>query len=332
MKKISVIIPARNEEKYIAVCLDSVLANDYPKELTEILVIDGESTDNTRKIVEKYTLKFPNIKLLINKQKTVPFALNLGINESSGEFIIRLDAHSYIPTNYFSELIKFSEEYKSDNIGTCCITDVKNKNSKTNAIKKVLSNRFGVGNSLFRIGVTEPQKVDTVPFGCYRKEVFDKVGLFNKYLKRNQDIELNKRIAKTGGKVILIPEVKSTYFARESFTEIAKNNFSNGLWNILTVYITKKFSSLSIRHFIPIIFLLSIILPMIGMIFNPFIGLISLLSIASYLVLISAVSYRIKDESTSFFFIVTGFLVLHFSYGFGSFVGLTRVDYLFKKS
>lgn len=330
--KISVLIPTRNEEKYISTCLDSVIANDYPKELTEIFVVDGESTDNTRVIVEKYTSKFPNIKLLINKQKTVPFALNLGINESTGEFIIRLDAHSSIPTNYFSELIKFSEKYKSDNIGTCCITDVKNKNAKTNSIKKVLSHKFGVGNSYFRIGIIEPREVDTVPFGCYRKEIFSKVGLFNENLTRNQDIELNKRIGKAGGKITLIPNVQSTYYARESYSEIAKNNFSNGLWNILTVYVTKNINSLSLRHFVPFLFLLSLILPLIGMIWFPPLSLITAVSLISYIIFLIIVSLGINDKTTNLLFIIKSFIVLHFSYGFGSLVGLTRLDFLFKKS
>ena len=331
MKTISVIIPCRNEEKYIVDCLHSVLYNDYPKELTEIFVVDGNSIDNTKKIVEEFSLKFPIVKLLINRDKIVPLAMNFAIRVASGDLIIRLDAHSKIPNNYFSELVRASDKFDADNIGTCWITDVKNKNPKSNAIKKVLSNKFGIGNSLFRIGVNEPQEVDTVPFGCFKKEVFGKVGLFNKYLKRNQDIELNKRIARAGGKVILISEVKSTYFARETFIELAENNFGNGLWNILTVYITKKFSSLSLRHFIPIIFLLSLILPLIGMIFNSIVGIISLLSLISYLTLISFISYNLKDKTTSFIYIFISFLVLHFSYAAGSLLGLLRLDYLFKR-
>ena len=332
MKKISVIIPCRNEAKYIADCLNTVLDNDYPKELTEIFVVDGKSTDNTKKIAEEFSAKFAKINVLINQDKIVPLAMNLGIKASSGDLIIRVDAHSKIPRNYFSELVKASERFDADNIGTCCLTDVKNKNPKSNAIKKVLSNRFGVGDSLFRIGINKSQEVDTVPFGCYKKEVFGKVGLFNKHLKRNQDIELNKRIAKAGGKVILISEVTSTYFARETFIELAKNNFGNGVWNILTVYITKKISSLSLRHFIPIIFLLSLILPLIGMVFNPIVGIVSLLSLISYLYLITFISYKLKDKTTSLVYIFISFIVLHFSYALGSFVGLLRLDYLFKRT
>ena len=331
MKKISIIIPVKNEERYIAACLESVLNNDYPKELMEIFIVDGLSNDMTIDIIKRYLTQYNNIKLLSNNNETVPYALNMAIKKSSGEYIIRLDAHTSIPRNYFSELIKLSEEFNADDIGTCCITDIKNSNSKTNAIKKVLSNKFGVGDSYFRIGISTPKEVDHVPFGCYKREIFNKVGLFNQKLTRNQDIEFSKRIKKSGGRIILIPNVQSTYYARESFFEIYKNNFANGKWNILTVYITKKLSSLSLRHFIPIIFLLSIIIPLIGMIFNPIIGLISLLSLMSYLSLISFISFKLKDKTTSFIYIFISFLVLHFSYAFGSLLGLLRSDYLFKE-
>ncbi len=331
MKKISVIIPVKNEEKYIAPCLDSILNNDYPKEFVEIFIIDGQSTDRSNEIVQKYSISYPSIKLLINKNETVPYALNIGIKESSGDYIIRLDAHSEIPTNYFSELIKFSDKHLADNIGTCCITDVKNKNPKTNAIKKVLSNKFGVGNSYFRIGILEPKEVDNVPFGCYRREIFEKIGLFNPNLTRNQDIELNKRISRNGGKIILIPNVKSIYFARESFYEIAQNNFSNGLWNILTVYITKRINSLSLRHFIPFLFLITLIIPLIGMIWIPVLGFVSLTSLISYLIFLIAISLKINDSSTSLSYIIISFIVLHFSYAFGSLFGLIKINYLFKK-
>ncbi len=329
--QISVIIPCRNEEKYIAACLDSVLNNDYPHDYLEVLVIDGKSNDNTCKIVEKYTEKFNFIHLLINENNTVPFAMNLGINKSRGEYIIRLDAHSKIPANYFSQLIDWSIKLNADNVGACWITDVKNKNPKTNSIKAVLSNKFGIGNSYFRTGIDEVKIVDTVPFGCYRKEVFSKIGLYDNRLTRDQDIELNKRLKRNGGKIFLIPNLSSTYFARETFRGIAKNNFQTGLWNILTVYLTKRISSLSVRHFIPLIFLLSLILPLILIIWYPIIGLVAAISFLSYILVLMSVSIKINNNTTTWYYILYSFLVLHFSYGSGSLSGLFRLKYLFKK-
>ena len=331
MDKISIIIPCRNEEKYIGGCLDSVVSNDYPKDFLEVFVVDGKSTDRTGEIVEGYSKKYEFIHLLINENKTVPYAMNQGIKESTGDFIIRLDAHGVFPNNYFSKLIYWSKKLDADNVGALWITDVKNKNPKSCSIKKVLSNKFGVGDSLFRIGVDKVTEVDTVPFGCYRKEVFEKVGLYDVRLERDQDIELNKRLKKYGGKIFLLPELSSTYYARETFSGIAKNNYQTGLWNILTVYFTKRLGSLSFRHFVPVLFLLSLLVPLISTIWNPLLGLIAVISIVSYLVVLLKITLEIKDKASSIYFILCAFLVLHFSYGFGSLIGLFRVDTIFKK-
>lgn len=332
MVKISLIIPCRNEKKYIIDFLESILSNDYPKELIEIFIVDGKSDDGTFEIVDDFIKAYPFITLLINEEKTVPYALNQAIKNCTGEYIIRLDVHSKIPENYFSKLVSSAISTGADNIGTICITDVKNKNPKSSAIKNVLSNKYGVGNSYFRIGTKIAMEVDTVPFGCYKKSVFKYFGLFNVNLKRNQDIELNKRIIKAGGKVILLPDPYSIYYAREDFSGVAKNNFSTGYWNILTIYLTKNLNSISLRHLIPLIFVLSLIVPIIFITVNPLFGFISLASFISYLILICTVSLKIRDDTTKLYFLIITFLLIHFSYGFGSLVGLFRFDYLFKKN
>lgn len=332
MVKISVIIPCRNEKKYIIEFLESVLNNDYPKDFLEIFIIDGKSDDGTLEIVSDFIKAYPFITLLINEEKTVPYALNQAVSKCTGEYIIRLDVHSKITENYFSKLVSSAISMGADNIGTICITDVKNKNPQSLAIRKVLSDKFGVGDSHFRIGIKTTREVDTVPFGCYKKSVFEKFGLFNVHLTRNQDIELNKRIKKGGGKVILLPDPYSVYFARETYNRFAKNNFSTGYWNILTIYLTKNFNSISLRHLIPLIFILSLIVPTVLITVNPLFGLISLASLISYLVLICTVSLKIRDNTTKLYLLIITFIIIHFSYGFGSLVGLLRLNYLFKKN
>jgi glycosyltransferase involved in cell wall biosynthesis len=331
MDKISVIIPTRNEEKYIAGCLESVIRNDYSKDYLEVLVMDGKSTDSTQIIVKEFSKKYNYISLLINENKTVPYAMNSGIKKAAGDYIIRLDAHGEFPSNYFSKLIKWSKKLNADNVGALWVTDVKNKTPKTLSIKSVLSNKFGVGNSYFRIGTEEVKEVDTVPFGCYKKDVFQRIGLFDYRLERDQDIELNKRLKRNGGRIFLVPDVYSIYYARETYSSIAKNNFQTGLWNILTVYFTRRIDSLSLRHFIPFGFLLSLIVPFLLMFWNQFFGYLSLLSLILYIVTFITISLQIKNKTNSFFHIVWSFLVLHFSYGFGSLVGLFRFDILLKK-
>jgi len=322
---ISIIIPCLNEERYISNCLDSILNCDYEKSKMEIFVVDGMSSDKTREIVKEYSKKYDYIKLLDNPDKIVPKAMNIAIKETKGEYIIRLDAHSFYPKNYFTKLIDWHQKLNAQNVGAVVITDVKNSNKKSNSIKEVLSHRLGVGNSDFRTGVYGVKEVDTVPFGCYKKEVFKKYGLYDERLIRNQDIELNKRIINGGGKIYLVPDVKCTYYSRENFKALAKNNYSNGFWNILTAYYTKTLNSLSLRHFIPLLFILSLVLPTILFIFYPKLIYIAFLSFSSYFALVIIMSLKLRNKSNSFIYLLSSFFVLHFSYGVGSLIGIFSV-------
>ena len=325
MSFISIVIPILNEEKYIATCLDSVLSSDYPHKNLEILLVDGMSSDGTRDIIKKYQEKYDFIELIDNEKKIAPVAMNLGIRSAKGEYIIRLDAHASYPVDYFSELIAWSEKLDAQNVGGVVITDVKNKNKKSNSIKEVLSHKLGVGDSEFRTGTKELKEVDTVPFGCYKKEIFEKYGYYDERLVRNQDIELNKRIINGGGKIYLIPTIKCTYFARETFISLAKNNYSNGFWNMLTTYYTNTLSSLSLRHFIPLLFVLSLFLPLILSVVYPKILWIAILSLGSYLSLVILISIKLQNNSNSMLYLTMGFLTLHFSYGLGSLLGVFSV-------
>ena len=239
---------------------------------------------------------------------------------------MRLDAHAQYPPNYFSVLVKELVRLRADNVGVACKTDVLNKTSKTLAIREVLSNRFGVGNSTFRLGVDKVIEVDTVPFGCWKKDVFNKYGFYDERLIRNQDIELNKRIVRGGGHIFIVPDTYCTYLARETFDGLAKNNFGNGKWNILTVYYTKQFKSLSVRHFIPLLFLLSLIVPSILACFYFPIGIISLISLLLYIFLISIISLSLAlKKKLCFLYLMKAFVILHMSYGWGSLVGIINM-------
>lgn len=328
---LSVICPIYNEEKYIAKCIDSILAQDYPKDDMEVIFVDGMSKDRTREIVAEYTSKHPFIRLIDNPDRIVPPAMNRGIKASKGDVIMRLDAHATYEKNYFSVLVKALHELNAENVGSVCRTDVLNKNPKTLAIREVLSNKFGVGNSVFRTGVDKVMEVDTVPFGCWKREVFDKYGLYDVRLVRNQDIELNKRILRGGGKICIVPNTFCTYLARETFQGLSKNNYGNGKWNILTVFYTKQFDSLSIRHFIPLLFVLSLIIPTcLALAYTPFI-FVSLLSLFAYVSLLGMISVKLSlTKKLNVFYLLAAFLVLHLSYGWGSLVGLLNIPFMKK--
>lgn len=323
---LSVICPIYNEEKYIDTCIKSILEQDYPKDDLEVIFVDGMSTDRTRDIVNKYASAYPWIILIDNPDKIVPQALNRAIAVSHGNIIMRIDAHASFASNYFSALAAACDKYDADNVGAACRTDVLNKTGKTLAICEVLGHPLGVGNSSFRIGIDRVKEVDTVPFGCWHRRVFDKYGYFDNRLIRNQDIEFSKRIIRNGGKIVIIPDTYSTYFARETYSKLAKNNYSNGKWNILTVWYTHQFNSLSVRHFVPLLFLLSLILPALCSVFyNPLIW-ISIISLLTYLITVSLVSIRLAlKKHLNFCYLVATFFVLHISYGCGSLAGLLKV-------
>lgn len=325
---LSVICPIYNEERYIEACIESIVAQDFPKDNLEVIFADGMSTDRTREIVAEYTARYPWIRLIDNPERIVPPALNTAIKASKGDIIMRLDAHASYPPNYFSALYNAHKRIKADNIGAVCKTDVLNKSSKSLAIREVLAHPLGVGNSAFRTGIDKEKEVDTVPFGCWRREVFDKYGLFDERLVRNQDIELSKRIIRGGGKIVIIPDTYCTYYARETFGKLAKNNYGNGKWNILTVWYTHQFKSLSIRHFIPLLFLLSLIVPILAAIIWPPLAYLTLLSILAYTSVVATVSAKLaRTKNLSFFQLVKTFIVLHLSYGWGSLVGILQTTF-----
>ena len=328
--KVSIVIPCKNEEKYIEKCINSFINSTFDINQVEILVVDGNSTDKTREIVTRINQQYPQIKIIDNPKEKTPFALNIGIQQASGEYILIASAHSSFDNDYIEKIIAYFDTLQADVIGGVMETKVLNKTPKTNSIIEVLSNKFGVGNASFRVGIKHPEKVDTVPFGIYKRKLLLEIGGYDERLIRNHDIEMSKRLLKRNKVIFLVPKPKCYYYARETYSEIFKNNYRNGKWNIITVYITKLFSSLSLRHFIPLIFVSSLLLPLLGAILYPPLAFLSLFSALAYLLLITTISFQIKNNnnSTQIRYLIFAFITLHFSYGLGSIVGLFSIKHL----
>jgi glycosyltransferase involved in cell wall biosynthesis len=321
---VSIIIPCRNEEKYIGKCLDSIVQNDYPKEHIEVLVVDGMSEDRTRTIVGEYAEKQTFIKLYENQKRIVPTAMNIGIRNATGEIIIRMDAHSTYEKDYVSKCVRSLRELQADNVGGVWVTLPGDDSIIAQSIAVALSHPFGVGNAHFRIGLKEARLVDTVPFGCYRREVFDRIGLYNEHLVRNQDIELNLRLKKAGGRILLVPDIVSYYHARSTLSDLAKNNFWNGYWVVYSTRFAKlPFSS---RHLIPFAFVMTLLGSLgLSLLFGPMLYLF--LGVAGSHALANIVfSFSIARERgfSLFPFLVPTFLLLHLSYGLGSLWGIWK--------
>jgi len=315
---VSIIVPVRNEEKYIEECILSILEQDYGIERIELIFVDGLSNDSTRNIIEKYIEMYPNtIILLENSQKTVPYAMNLGIRNSHGNYIIRMDAHSKYEHNYVSKCITTIINTGADNVGGLAIA--KGKGLIGESFANVLSSKFGVGNSLFRLN-SESGYVDTVPFGAYPKKTFSKYGMYDERLERNQDYELNWRIRKNGGKIYLNSDIKLLYYCRSSIKEIVKQSYENGKWNITTMLLCP--GSMSLRHFVPFLFLVSLlIMPLLSTI-SIYAKYLLIFELVLYFTLDLIFSTRKLKKSTISIITFVLFPVFHLSYGFGSLFGV----------
>ena len=219
--------------KFIERCILSILEQDYPQDKLEVLLIDGRSTDHTADIVRRYTEKYPFIKLLDNPERVVPYALNKGLEAATGEVIMRIDGHCTYPTNYISELVRYLYELDADNVGGVWNTQPANDTAVCHAIALASSHPFGVGGSMHKIGASKIMETDTVPFGCYKREVFEKTGLFDTDLVRNQDDEFNGRLQNLGGKIFLIPQVIINYTARDSIRKMRHMYYQYGLFKPL---------------------------------------------------------------------------------------------------
>jgi len=322
---VSLIISCRNEEKFISKCLDSLIKQDYPKEKMEILVVDGMSGDKTREIIKEYSKKFSFIKLLENPQKYTPFAFNVGIKKAIGEAMVLIGAHAEYEKDYVSRCIKYLEEYKADNVGGVLKTVPSNDSSIAKAIAICLSHFFGAGGSYFRTGLRKPMEVDTVFGGCYRKEVFDKIGLFNEKLIRSQDIELNRRLKASGGKILLVPEITAYYYPQNNLADFFEHNFLDGIWTIYPLKFGIRIFSL--RHLIPLFFTLSLFLSLILFSFFPIAILFFDLIFGTYILLsiFFSIQISIKNGFKYFFLMPVVFLSRHIGYGLGSIWGLIKL-------
>jgi len=321
---VSIVIPCRNEEKFIGQCLDSLINQDYPKDKLEILVIDGASTDRTKDVISSYLQKYKFIKLFENSRKTTPISMNIGIKNALGEIVTKTDAHTIYPQNYVSKSIKYLSEYKTACVGGIAKAMPKTNSLSAKAISLILSSRFGSGSS-FRTGVKKPQWADTA-FGCfYKKEVFKKIGLYNENLIRSQDMEFNLRLKKAGGKILLVPEIVTRYYPKSTLKEFFKHNFLDGIW---TIYPLKFGLSLKLRHYIPFVFIFSLIVPLtLSVFFKPMIYLfLFIIGLYLFTSLFFSISIAIKEKNFGFVFLLPlAFACRHFGYGLGSLIGLIKL-------
>ena len=222
----------RNEEKYIGPCLAALCAQDYPSHLLEILVVDGLSEDRSPEIVREWQARHPHIRLLDNERKTTPAGFNVGIRAAGGDLIALVSAHCEVAPDYISQCVHYLDKTGADNVGGLMrpVSDT----YWGQAIALSMGSPFGVGDSRFHFSAQE-QFVDTVYMGTYRREVFDRIGLFDESLVRNQDYELNYRLRRAGGRIFCTPAIRSRYYARSTPGALWRQYCQYGFWKARVV-------------------------------------------------------------------------------------------------
>ena len=319
--EVSVIVPIYNEERFIDKCICSLLEQDYAKKDMELIFVDGGSSDKSLEILNSYKKKYQDlIFVFVNKNKTVPYAMNIGINNSKGDYIIRIDAHAEYAKDYISKCVYYLKNTDAENVGG--ILETKANGRIGSAIAKMLSSKFGVGNSGFRIG-SKDGYTDTVPFGAFKKEVFNKYGKYDERLTRNQDNEMNYRIRKNGGKIYLSNNIKASYYCRDSVIGICDMGRKNGKWNIITMKLCP--GSMGIRHFVPLCFVLSILIFTFFGFYCKSFRYILFFELLIYFLLDCFFSVKTGANYIERYLLLFLYPLFHINYGIGSLFGIKEL-------
>jgi glycosyltransferase involved in cell wall biosynthesis len=320
--KIAVVIPTLNEEKFIAQCLNCIINQTYPFEDMDLMVVDGGSKDRTEEIVEEYHKKHSNIRFIHNPGKIQSIAFNIGAKNSNAPYIVRLDAHALYEKDYIEKCIEgLKADENRGNVGGRCIILPFNDSlwAKSNAILNY--SRFGIGGSAFRVGI-KPEYVDSVPFGAFPQSLFEKVGGMREDLPRAEDNEYNSRIRKAGYKVYFDPEIVSSYYARPTLESSCKQMYANGESIGHLFYVDRD--SIGLRHIIPLLFVLGIIIGgVISVFWTPFLYVL-LAGLGLYIVCDLVASFlAAKGHGWKYLCpLLVLFFCVHVSYGWGTVVGL----------
>ncbi len=332
---VSLIMPVRNEAQHVERGLGAVLAQNYPADCMEILVVDGLSEDGTRDKVRSVldgwkargrgspqgrTLRIPAVRLLANRDRTAPSGLNIGLREARGNIIILVGGHCELSPSYVRRCVEVLRETGADCVGGPMETVGETRVAR--AVALALSSVFGVGGVAFRTGRHHPGYVDTVAFGAYRREVFERIGSFDEVLVRNQDDELNFRLIQAGGKIWLDPSIQSTYYSRADLQGLWRQYFQYGLYKVLVIQ--KRRAVPSWRHLVSGAFVLalagSLILALLTRQPGWALTVVGPYAVANLL----ASLWTARRDMSALPVLPVAFASIHLAYGLGFLLGLWR--------
>jgi succinoglycan biosynthesis protein ExoA len=308
--EVSIVCPVYNEAKYIVNLLNSLLAKeDISKEL---ILVDGGSQDETVTIIREKMKLDARIKLIENPERYVSNGFNKAYKECSGSYIALVGAHAIYPKDYFSKAVKYLRTEKADAVGGPLFQTGKEEMGK--GIAFAMSCPFGVGGTEFRTS-RKRKYVESVAFAVYKKEVFEKAGLLDEQLIRNQDDEFHYRMNSLGMKILMLPDLSVTYFVRESYSELFKQYYGYGYYKPMVLRKVK--SGIRLRHLVPAVFALYLLSLPLAFFFKywtvPFVF---------YMAAAMYYSFMPQKRETGGIFALFSFPVLHVSYGLGFLRGL----------
>ncbi len=315
----TIIMPVRNEAAHIEECLAAVLKQDPGPGGIEVLVVDGRSKDRTREIVGEVNKRHPNVRLLDNPGGIVPTAMNIGIREARGEFIIRVDGHCVVEPGYIRSAIETLRRTGCQGVGGCMVAT--GGGLWARSIAKATSTPFGVGNARFHYSDQEGE-ADTVYLGAYPRDFLRQIGGYDPEFVRNQDDELNYRIRAGGGRVFYTPKMRAIYQVRTSLRLLFRQYFQYGLWKV-PMY-RKTGHRVQIRHLVPAAFVLALVLPLFVAPWWPQVLLLPAALLGAHLLTGLMLGLRAAGPTSAGFVMPLVFLTLHVSYGLGFLIGMFR--------
>jgi len=311
---LSIIVPVRNEIEYISRTFNSICEATVDIEC-EIFFADGCSSDGTYAWLEKKIKNKKNYYLIQNERKTVSFGFNLVFPKTNGQYVARLDGHTNYPNDYFKNALNLLVTDQSDIVGGPTYHIGKSWKGKT--IAKCMMHPFGVGGSNFRTS-SKKMFTDTVPFAVYKRVIFDKVGLYDEELNKNQDDEHNYRCRLHGFRILLDPILETEYFVRDTLSDLWSQFFYYGMFKPLVF--KKVQSGKRIHHKVPALFVF--FLPVFFLL--GFKEPIFWIPILVYLSILVVISFIYQQTLRMKLFSILVFPCLHIAYGLGYLVGSCR--------
>lgn len=328
MTKVSVIVPCRNEVLHLRSFLESLALQETPNLEVEFLIADGMSDDGTREILAEYAAQSPRWRCIDNPGRIVSTGLNAAIGQARGDVIVRMDAHTEFDRNYITTCLEVLQETGADNVGGPARTRA--EGSWARAIAAAYNSPYSTGGAKFHDPAYEGL-VDTVTYGCWQREVFSRIGLFDENLVRNQDDEFNLRLIRSGGKIWQSPRIVSWYRPRGDLRSLFRQYLQYGFWKVAVI--RKHRIPASWRHLVPgtfvlLLFLLAVAwLACLAVGFNAFwAGGAFLILLTTYMTALVVASLKVASESgwDLLALLPPVFATYHVSYGVGFLLGLMR--------